>query len=376
MKTSVAPVGRERILSLDVLRGITIAFMILVNNQIDGVGYWPLKHASWNGCTPTDLVFPTFLFLMGISLVLSTESRLAHGASTASLLSHGLRRFAILFVLGLVVNGYPHFHPGTLRIYGVLQRIALCYLISLLLYLADRRTATLGMVLAFLLVGYWILLRWVPVPGYGVPGHGMPFLDREANLVAYVDRHLFPGRLYEITRDPEGLLSTLPAVGTTLIGVLTGIFLCTGRSFRQKSATLATAGLIGLLAGGVWNYWFPMNKKLWTSSYVLFAGGCALVALAVCIYLVDIQKIERGIRASLVFGRNAIAAYVFAELLQSTLANVKLANHLSLQRNLYLKVLEGVSSPPLASLLYSLAFVFLCGIAMNLLYRRRLFVKI
>lgn len=376
MSVSLAPDVKQRLVSLDVLRGITIAFMILVNNQVDDSAYWPLKHSSWNGCTPTDLVFPTFLFLVGISLVISTESRLARGVSTKSLLSHAARRTVVLFLLGLVVNGYPLFHLSTLRIYGVLQRIAICYLISMILYLSSKRVAVLSAVLVFSVVTYWFLMRWVPVPGYGVPTVAVPLLDKDANLVAYIDRILLPGRLYEGTRDPEGLLSTLPAVGTALIGVLTGIFLRSSRSLLQKVASLAIAGIVALSIGEIWNHWFPINKKLWTSSYVLFAGGCALLALALCIYLIDIAKIRRGMHAFLAFGRNAIAAYVFAELLQSTFASIKLANHLSLERNLYLKLLEYIPSPPLSSALYSVAFVVLCWIPMDQMYRRQIFVKI
>lgn len=377
MNTSIAPeLMKQRLVSLDVLRGITIAFMILVNNQVDDRAYWPLKHAAWNGCTPTDLVFPTFLFLVGVSLVFSTESRLARGVSTSSLLSHAIRRTIVLFLLGLVVNGYPLFHLGTLRIYGVLQRIAICYLISVLLYLTSRRVVILSAIFAFTLVAYWFLMRWVPVPGHGIPGVGIPLLDRDANLVAYVDRCLFPGRLYEITRDPEGLLSTLPAIGTTLAGVLTGIFLRSSRSLQQKATTLVLLGVCGICVGGIWNHWFPMNKKLWTSSYVLFAGGCALLALALCIYLIDIARAGRGIYAFLVFGRNAITAYVFAELLQSTLASIKLANHVSLQQNLYLKMLQYIPSPPLSSALYAFAFVVICWVPMDWMYRRQIFVKI
>jgi len=373
------PLGTEpkqRLISLDVLRGITIAFMIFVNNQIGGSAYWPLAHAPWNGWTPTDLVFPTFLFLVGIALVLSTESRIERGESKITILGHAIRRTALLLLLGLVVNGYPLFHLSTLRIYGVLQRIAICYLISLLLYLASKRVMFLSIVLVFALVSYFVIMRWVPVPGYGVPVADVPILDRDGNLVAYIDRILFPGRLYEITRDPEGLLSTLPAIGTTLIGVLTGILLRSSRTLQQKVMILAIAGACGLCIGELWNHWFLINKKLWTSSYVAFAGGSALLALSLCIYLIDVAKIKRGFYPFLVFGKNAIAAYIFAELLQSTVATIKWGNRLSLQRNLDLKMLEYIPSPQLVSALYSLMFLLICWIVMDLLYRRGIFLKL
>jgi predicted acyltransferase len=205
---------KMRLVSIDVLRGITIAFMIVVNNNGDGDrAFGALKHAQWSGFPPSDLVFPTFLLIVGISIVLSTESRLADGASKRSLLGHVVRRSITLFLLGLVVNGFPFFHLAALRVYGVLPRIAICYLLGSALYLISRRAGDKVVLLVLLLVGYWILVRWVPVPGLGLPGRDIPLLDKDVNLVTYVDRHIFPNRLYEGTRDPEGLLSTLPALG-------------------------------------------------------------------------------------------------------------------------------------------------------------------
>ncbi len=255
-----------RLLSLDVLRGLTIAFMILVNNNgNEAQAYWPLKHAAWNGFTPTDL------FL------------------------HVLRRSIILYLLGLVVNSFPYFHLHTMRFYGVLPRIAICYLIVASLYLispAWRSKATLAIAA---LAGYWILMRFVPVPGYGVPTHAIPLLDRDANLTAWLDRQIFSAsHLYERTRDPEGLLSTIPALATALLGLLTGIWLRTQRTLRAKATGIATAGFSGVLLGGLWNLSFPINKKLWTSSYVLFAGGLSLLLLALCLLIVDLRQKSPG----------------------------------------------------------------------------------
>src|SRR5271163_2369934 len=188
----LAAVKPARMISLDVLRGLDIGFMILVNNNADGVrAYWALKHAAWNGFTPTDLVFPTFLFLVGITTVFSTASRLAKGATRQSLFLHVLRRSIVLYLLGLVVNSFPYFHLHTMRFYGVLPRIAICYLITATLYLisADWRNKAILVVAA--LAGYWILMRFGPVPGYGVPGHDIPLLDRDANLAAWLDRQIF-----------------------------------------------------------------------------------------------------------------------------------------------------------------------------------------
>ena len=369
--------GTKRLVSLDVLRGITIAFMILVNNNGDGErAFWALKHTQWNGFTPTDLVFPTFLFLVGVTLVYSTESRIRKGDSTRSIVFHILRRSVILFLLGLVVNGFPEFHLATLRIYGVLQRIAICYFLGSLLYLVSRRVSVQIAVLCTALLSYWILMRWVPVPGFGMPGRDIPFLDKDANLVAWIDRHLLPGRLYESTRDPEGLLSNLPALGTLILGMLTAEWLRTGRTLQRKLQGLVAAGVVALAAGGIWNFWFPVNKKLWTSSYVLYAGGWTLLALALCFWLVEIRGQKRGLWPWLVFGMNAIAVYIFAELFESTLYAIHVTNRLSLQRWLYLHVLAVVPSPPFASLIYSLCFVAFCLIPVAILYRRKIFIKI
>ena len=190
-------------LSLDVLRGLDLAFMILVNNAgNESRAYWPLRHADWNGFTPTDLVFPTFLFLVGISTVFSTQSRLAQGATKQSLFLHTVRRTVIIFLLGLLVNSFPHFNLHTLRFYGVLPRIALCYFIVSCLYLVSPGWRDKLALAILALGGYFVLMRYVPVPGYGLPGRDIPFLDRDANLVAWLDRHIFSAsHLYEHTRN-------------------------------------------------------------------------------------------------------------------------------------------------------------------------------
>jgi predicted acyltransferase len=371
---------QTRLTSLDVLRGITIAFMILVNNNGDErYAYWPLKHALWNGWTPTDLVFPTFLFVAGVSLVFSFESRLAKGASRASLLLHALRRSIILFLLGLIVNGFPFFHLSTLRIYGVLQRFAVCLFLASAIYLYSRaksKVATLITVLVAALVSYWIIMRWIPVPGYGLPTRDIPLLDKDANWVAYLDRHIFPGRLYEGTRDPEGLLSNLPALGTALLGMLTAIWLRTKNSIQTKFIGLFAAAIAVLLLGKIWGHWFPINKKLWTSAYVLFAAGWSLLGLSISYWLIEIKQWRRGWTFPwLVFGSNAIAAYVFSELLAPTLWHV-LIGHKSLSAIIYSHVFAHVPDRAFGSLLYSLCFVAVCFIPILMLYRKKIFIKI
>jgi predicted acyltransferase len=376
----LAPVSSSRLVSLDVLRGITIAFMILVNNGINGYPYWPLMHSVWNGWTPTDLVFPTFLFLVGITIVYSFESRLSRGATRASLFRHTLRRAVILFLLGLVVNGFPFFPLGTLRIYGVLQRIALCFLIASIFYLLDRGPASKVVAIVVALIGYWIIMRWIPVPGFGMPGRDIPLLDPDRNLVAYLDRHIFPGRLYERVRDPEGLLSTLPAIATTLLGTLTGLWLRSNNSRPRKALVMLIGGVAGILLGMAWGHWFPINKKLWTSSYVLLAAGWTLVALSICYWIVDIRNWRKGwTYIWIVFGMNAITAYVFSELLASTLSSIHFhsaGKKISLAQFIFRGYLNAIPDHHLASLAYSLSFVAVCFLPVFVLYRNKIFLKV
>ena len=378
-QTMANPMGR--LVSLDVARGITIAFMILVNNGGSGLySYRQLEHSAWNGWTLTDLVFPSFLFIAGISIVFSTETRLARGASKTSLRLHTLRRAVILFCLGLVVNGFPLFPWAHLRIYGVLQRIAICFLLASLLYLWNNRAWVAATIAVTALLGYWILMRWVPIPGIGVPTHNVALLDPNQNWVAYLDRKIFPHRLYEGVRDPEGLLSDIPAMGTILLGVLAGIWLRRPKTLGAKALGLLAGSVSGLLLGELWNVWFPINKKLWTSSYVLFAAGCTLLLLAFCFYAVEIKKwTRRWTFPWLVFGSNAITAYVISELLAGALSSIPVhagGKTLDLQQYIYLKWFFPLVNPSFGSLLYALAYVLVCFVPVLLMYRKKIFIKI
>jgi predicted acyltransferase len=374
--------------SLDVLRGLTIGFMIMVNNNGDGQkAYWAMKHAAWNGFTPTDLVFPTFLFLVGISTVFSTAARMAQGASRQSIFLHTARRTVILYLLGLVVNSFPFFNLHTMRFYGVLPRIAICYFVVATLYLISPGWKDKVALVVAALIGYWLLMRFVPVPGYGLPGRDVPFLDHDGNLVAWLDRQIFSAsHLYEGTRDPEGLLSTIPALGTALLGLLTGLWLRTSRTLGEKARGIAIAGISGVVLGGLWNIWFPLNKKLWTSSFVLFAAGLSLLLLALSIWMVDIRgqrdpdpdpaRRSRQFMPLLVFGVNAIAAYVLSELLPGIFEHIHVSPGVSVLHWCYLTILSVVPDPAFASLVYSFAYAAVCWIPMYVLYKKRIFIKI
>ena len=266
----------SRLLSLDVLRGVTIAFMILVNNPGSEDAYTPLKHAFWNGFTPTDLVFPTFLFIVGITTVFSLGSRMDRGDERSVLVRSVLRRALLIYIVGVVASSFPFTNLRYIRYVGVLPRIALCYLAVGLLLLVSRGWKDKGSPADGCAVGYWALLRFVPVPGYGVPTHDVPLLDRDGNLAAWVDRAMFaPQHLYERTRDPEGLLSTIPAIGTALMGVLAGMWLRTQHELKEKISGIAGAGAVSVALGLLWNITLPINKKMWTSSYVLLPAALA-----------------------------------------------------------------------------------------------------
>jgi predicted acyltransferase len=378
-RIAAARLAPQRLMSLDLFRGATIALMILVNNPGDErSAYWPLKHAEWNGWTATDLVFPFFLFIVGAAMAFSLRARVERGVSRSELVGHVLWRGLVLFALGVFLNGFPKgYHLGSLRFYGVLQRIAICYVISAILVLWSGRR---GWILTILgcLAGYWLLMRFVPVPGFGVPTKDMPFLDPDRNLAAWLDRKLLFGHLYEGTRDPEGVISTIPAVATCLLGVLTGQWLRSPRTPRAKALGMAGFGVVALAIGELWNLWFPINKKLWTSSYVVFTAGLALLVLALCYWAVDIKRLH-GLwtKFFLVFGMNAIAAYFFAEVVSHALDHLKTRDGaLTLQEWIYQHAFAGVGSPQTSSLIYGLCYVLMCWVVMWILYRKRIFFKI
>jgi predicted acyltransferase len=390
---SVLPVATQEVtapkphrwLSVDVLRGLTIGFMIMVNNNGGGSdAYWAMKHADWNGFTPTDLVFPTFLFLVGISTVFSTEARLAKGEGRRTILLHSARRAIILFLLGLLVNSFPLFQMAHLRVYGVLQRIAVCYILTATLYLLRPSWRAALAIAVAALVGYWVLMRFVPIPGLGVPTHQVPLLDYDRNLVAWLDRQIFTApHLYERTRDPEGLLSDLPTLATALFGLLAGMWLRTARTIAVKARGIALAGITSLALGALWNFEFPINKKLWTSSYVLFAAGWSLLLLALSIWLVDIVAAHQSLAEKrkrflplLVFGTNAIVAYVFSELLPGALMLLHPDGHTPAPRWFYLQIVSLVPNRANASMIYCVLFVTLCWLVVYPLYRRLIFIKI
>jgi predicted acyltransferase len=386
---ALTPTPVQRLLSLDVLRGITIAFMIMVNNN-GGSGSWRfMNHAYWNGLTPTDLVFPTFVFVVGASIVFAFHARMKRGATRKQLAWHTVQRAVILFLLGMVVNNFPFFRWEHMRFYGVLQRIAICYLVVGLFYIWDQRvwTKVAGVVVA--LVGYWVLLRWVPVPGAGMPGRDIPFMDIRMNLVSWLDRLIMPHHLYleypdHNVRDPEGLLSDLPAFGTALLGVLAGLWLRGQRAAMTTALGLAAGAVSCLALGYLWSLEFPLNKNMWTSSFVLVAAGYSLTVLTLSYLVMDVWGWGRGeskwlVYPWLVLGANSITAYMFSELVPGILDQIEyvaggkkttpmgwMANHVFIH----------MPTPGWAAFAFSFFTLAYCFVPVWILYRKRIFVKV
>jgi predicted acyltransferase len=373
----------SRLICLDIFRGLAVAGMILVDNPgSDEKAYRSIAHAEWNGWTPADFIFPSFLFLVGISLVFSSAKRREKGHSRRQILLHVFVRSLLLIAIGLFVNASPFigvdFH--TLRFEGVTQRIALCYFAAAILELwSDRRGQIVA--IAACLFGYWAMLRFVPVPGLGVPGRDIPFMDPNQNLAAWLDRKLFMGHLFDGIRDPEGILSTIPAIATTLFGVLTGHWLRSRKAPARKAIVMLFAGILGLIAGEVWNIWFPINKNLWTSSFAVFTGGFALVFLAMLYWLLEIKRWRGAWTVPiLIFGMNAIAGFVADSFVYGPgyTFTVKHADGVTLSWHdaAQAKLVSLGASPPNASLIYSLGAVIFCWILLWFLWRKRIFLKV
>src|SRR3989475_1955839 len=351
---------QRRLRSLDAFRGLTIAAMVLVNNPGTWAAvYAPLKHAEWHGLTPTDLIFPFFLFIVGMAIPLSRPTA-----------GRVLRRAAVIFALGIVLNGLPGFDWATIRIPGVLQRIAVCYLVAAVLFLTTG-WRTQAMVTAALLLLYWGALTLVPVPGYGRGD-----LGPEGNLAAWLDRTVLGPHIWRVARvyDPEGILSTVPAIATTLLGVLTGWWVQTERPPRTIAAGLALAGAIGTTLGAVWGVWFPVNKALWTSSYAVLTAGLALLVFAACYAAIDIRGWRRWATPFVVLGVNALALFFLSTLLAHVLTLIHVGDG-HLQKWIFERAFAPWASPINASLAFAVAYLLLWWGAMWLLDRAGIRVR-
>ncbi len=384
-----ASVRTTRLHSLDVFRGVTIAAMLLVNNAGDWEHVFsPLEHAQWDGCTLTDMIFPFFLFIVGAAISFSLGSQLEKGTTRAVLIRHILRRTIILFGLGLFLNlislqAFPdveYFRPM-----GVLQRIAICYLVASILSLWQSPRSLVFWFIGLCMV-YWLLMTLVYVPG-----HGRGILTIEGNLSSYIDTHLLGAHNYKYNadtksgHDPEGLLSTLPAIASTISGCLAGWWLRMKKwGPLEKVKGLITVGALLVVVGYAWNMVFPFNKNLWTSSYVQLTSGYALIALGFCYWLVDIRGCKWWTQPFTVFGMNAITAYVGASTMAYTSIWIKVSDtngtSVFLKKwvysTLYASWIPRFLGDYVSSAAYGLSYVFVwCGI-MWYFYKRKIFLKV
>ncbi len=385
--TKVEEPLKGRLLSLDVFRGLTIAGMTLVNWP----GTWsavypPLTHAGWNGATPTDWIFPFFLFIVGVSVAFALGNQIEREGPGRPLYLKIFKRAGILFGLGLLLEIYPFyniwtaawFDPSTTRIMGVLQRIAICYLVASLIFLHSswRRQAV---VIGAILLIYWGLMTLVSVPGCDITSLD----DKVCNLASYIDRiTLGPSHIWEHSKvlDPEGLLTTLPAIATTLAGVLAGQWLRSAREGGSKFRAMLISGCALAFVGWIWGFWLPLNKWLWTSSYVVYTAGLALVFLSALFWLIDLKGYTRWSKPFLIFGTNAIALYVLSTIIGNTLTLVELSapndKTVTLQERIFNDIFMPLASPVNASLLYAISYVLIWLFLIWLLYRRRIFIKL
>lgn len=377
-----------RLVSLDVFRGATIAAMLQVNNPGDwGHVFGPLRHAEWHGVTFTDLIFPFFLFIVGVAIVISASRQAGKGVSGSARLGRIARRTLLIFCLGLLLNIVAYFAAPwveTLRILGVLPRIALCYFFAALIVMWQGAAAWVVWMVA-LLVGYWLVMTQV-----SISGHGGGDLTREGNLASWLDTLALGRHNYQWMADinqghePEGLLSTLPAVATALSGCLAGwVLLRNSLSQTAKAGILVAAGLAALAAGHVWGQWFAVNKQLWTSSYVLVTSGWALMVLGACFWVVDVLKSRWWTKPFVVYGMNAITAYVGASLMAYITIWVKIpqpdGDPIFLKQwlydTLYASWISPLAGPYWASAAYGFTYVVVWCALMWVLHSRRIFLR-
>jgi predicted acyltransferase len=370
------PTPSTRLVSLDVFRGATIAAMLLVNNP----GSWahvhaPLRHAEWHGWTPTDLIFPFFLFIVGVAMTFSFGKHRGRGASRTTLLRKATRRAIILFALGLLLHAFPWYDLdlSSLRIPGVLQRIAVAYLAAsaLVLFLGFRGQLAAT---AVLLLGYWALMTLVPVPG-GRAGD----LSPDGNLAAWLDRTLLgTNHLWASARtwDPEGILSTVPAIATVMTGIFTGRWIRAGRRGPRIAAGMVSGGVAAIGAGALWGEVFPINKNLWTSSYVVFTSGMAALVLGLCYWAVDVKGWKAWTWPFVVFGVNAIAAFFLSGIFARLTVLITAGDGVTLKSWIYRHLFVPWAGPLGGSLAYAVTFVLLWLGLMAILYRRRIFISI
>jgi len=369
---------KKRLLSLDVLRGATIAAMILVNDPGDWAHiYPPLEHSKWNGCTPTDLIFPFFLFMVGVSIVYAMETKKQDIANHPRMILRAFRRMVTLIVISWLIQLFYHPSIAHLRIPGVLQRIAVVYFIVTVLYIKTS-TKAMDWIFAIALIGYWLAMTLIPVPGVGYAN-----LNPETNLGAWIDRSVWGvDHLWREshTWDPEGLLGTIPALGTGLFGIRVATWLKRkDRDDSVKVSWMFVYGVSAVVLALICDLFFPINKSLWTSSFVLYTGGLATIALALCFWLIDVQGREKGTWIFVVFGMNAISAYILADIVPGLIDFWKVnfnGHELKGTQYLYQAFIAPHFAPINASLVRAILFVILIWLLMYVFYKKKIIIKV
>lgn len=356
----------KRLISLDAFRGLTMLFMVLVNNGGGPQSYSQLEHAAWNGWTMTDTVFPSFIWIVGVAITFSLGRKLEAGEARTQLLPRIFQRAAVLYILGLLIYAFPDFSLSHQRLLGVLQRIAICYLVASIIYLYSGLRAQIVWIVSLFAV-YWMMMSFVPVPGYGAGR-----LDVEGNFAHYVDHIVLGSHNYASTKtwDPEGVVSTLPAIATALLGIMAGHVLHLKITLSQRRMRLVIIGGFLIAMGLIWNIWLPINKKLWTDSFSTFMAGLDFVVLAALIWLVDERGHTKIVRPFVITGMNAITVYLVSEFLAEALSST------SAHDFLYDHFYAPIASPVNASLLWALSFALLMFLLAWFMYRRKWFVRI
>jgi predicted acyltransferase len=362
----------ERLQSLDVFRGITMAVMLVVNHPgAGGQLPWPLEHAAWDGWTIADLIFPWFLFIVGISIVLSQSRAREAGASTALLLRRVALRAALLFLFGMFLNFLERPDLSVVRIPGILQRIAVVYGVTAALWLTVSERALWG-ITALILVGYWAALLLIPVPG-----EGRGILGPNGNLPQYVDVHLFGAHIWRTGWDPEGLLSTIPAIASGLVGTFAGSWMRSNRPAADRALGLFLWGVAAVVIGRAWSVVLPINKNLWSSSFVIFTTGFGLIALGWLYWLIDMKKVRWGTWPFLVFGTNALFAYLFSEALEDLLAKWPvMPGSLSVTAWTSRHLFVSWMGPTAGSLGFAVTFTALCLVPLGIMYHKRWLLRV
>ncbi|HVT92589.1 MAG TPA: heparan-alpha-glucosaminide N-acetyltransferase domain-containing protein [Bryobacteraceae bacterium] len=380
-KTAEAPAGEElrppppstsaRLISLDAFRGLTIALMIMANNAGSSAMYYQFQHAEWNGWTIADTIFPSFIWIVGVAITISLGKRLAAGTPKPRLITQAARRAAILFVFGLIIYAVPNFDLSTQRILGVLQRIAICYFIAVLIYLSTNVRGQIIWTLG-LLASYWMLMTLVPVPGYG-PGN----LSVDGNFAHYIDRIVLGHHNYHSTKtwDPEGVISTIPSIATALLGLLAGRLLIIRRSLAERCVWMFITGSALMFAAFVCEIWMPINKHLWTSSFSLFMAGLDFLIFGGFLWLIDGCGYKKFAKPFTIFGMNAITVYMVSELFSELLHAIPVGDG-NLRQWIFQNLFASMASPQTAAFLYALAFTLLMYVLAYGLYRKKWFLRV